>query len=188
VTGHRAVLRENVLRPGELLAQVRVPDPAPGTRSAYVKARMDASWDFALASAAVSLVVRDGMVEAARVVLGGVSPRPYRALGAEAILRGSTLTLGAARAAAEAALAGARPLRLNAYKVELAVGLVRRALVEAAGGELTAAGPPDRPAPSDCCHAPAGPLRCRACPGAPRPERQKAKGRKAGRLTGAAGR
>ncbi len=162
---------ETVLAPGELLAGVRLPEPAPGTHSVYLKARMGPSWDFALASAAVSLVVRDGMVAEARVVLGGVSPRPYRALGAEAILRGRALTHGAVRAAAEAALGGARPLRLNGYKVDLAVGLVRRALVEAAGGSLAAAEPSEADAPAGCCHAPAGPARCRACPATPRARR-----------------
>jgi xanthine dehydrogenase YagS FAD-binding subunit len=178
VTAQQDVLRENVLAPGELLVQVRVPDPAPGTRSAYVKARMDASWDFALAAAAVSLVMREEVVREARVVLGGVSPRPYRALDAERILRGRPLSLAAARAAAEAAVAGARPLRLNSYKVDLAGGLARRAILEAADGHLAALEPPGAPGTTGCCHAPGGPVRCRACPAAPRPQRQKAKGRR----------
>ena len=156
--------RDNALAPGEVLAEVHVPEPPPGTRSVFLKARMAPGWDFALASAAVSLRLRGEAVREVRIVLGGVAPRPYRALRAEAALRGHPLSAATLRAAAEIALAPARPLRLNAYKVDLAQSLLQRALVQAAGGAV-APGPDllATPAPTSRCHSPKGPVRCRGC-------------------------
>lgn len=168
-TPGEAVLQDNVLAPGELLAEVRVPEPAPGTQSAYVKARIDPSWDFALASAAVTLVVRQDVVLDARVVLGGVGPRPYRALEAEGILRDAAINLGVVRAAADAAVGAARPMRLNSYKVDLARTVVRQAVAKAVGGPIPpAAGLAPSKATSGCRHSLAGPARCRACEARPK--------------------
>ena len=165
VTPGENIQRENVLAPGELLAEVRVPDPAPGTRSAYVKARVDPSWDFALASTAVTLVVRGDVVQDARIVLGGVAPRPYRALEAEGILRRAPINLGLVQAAADAAVAAARPMRHNSYKVDLARTVVRHAIAKAVGGPiLSAPGPMLQGGKLVCCHVPVGPVRCRGCP------------------------
>ena len=161
--------RETVLARGELLAEMEMPEPAPGTRSVYVKARMDPSWDFALASAAVALVVRDDVVRDARVVLGGVAPRPYRAVEAEEILRCEPLDTGTVQAAADAAVVGAQPLRFNSYKVDLARTVVRQAIEKAVGGPIPPAeGPVLRGGQLVCCHAPVGPARCRGCPASPR--------------------
>lgn len=157
--------RDTALAPGELLAEVRVPEPAAGSRSVYVKARVDPSWDFALASTAVTLVMRGEAVLDARVVLGGVAPRPLRAPEAEEILRAAPLHMGTLRVAAEAALAEARPLRLNGYKVELAKTVVRQAIERAVGAPIPPAeGPVLRRGQLVCCHDPAGPVRCRGCP------------------------
>jgi xanthine dehydrogenase YagS FAD-binding subunit len=165
VTPEANVLQENVLAPGELLAEVRVPDPAPGTRGAYVKARVDASWDFALASAAVTLVLREDLVRDARVVLGGVGPRPYRAREAEDVLRHAAINEGLVQAAADAAVGAALPLRLNSYKVDLARTVVRQAIAKAYGGPIPPApGPVLRGGKLVCCHVPVGPVRCRGCP------------------------
>lgn len=159
------VLHETVLAPGELLAEVRVPDPAPGTRSAYVKARVDPSWDYALASAAVALVVREEFVQDARIVLGGVAPRPYRALEAEGVLRDAAMSLGLVQAAADAAVGRARPMRRNSYKVDLARAVVRHAIAKAVGGPIPPApGPVMQGGKLVCCHVPVGPVRCRGCP------------------------
>ncbi len=165
VSPEENVLRENVLTPGELLAEVRVPEPAPGTRSAYVKARVDPFWDYALASAAVTLVLREDFVRDARIVLGGVAPRPYRALEAEDILRHAAINLGLVQAAADAAVAVARPMRHNSYKVDLARTVVRQAIVKAVGGPVhPAPGPVIQGGKLVCCHVPVGPVRCRGCP------------------------
>jgi xanthine dehydrogenase YagS FAD-binding subunit len=172
LTPSENVAQENVLAPGELLAEVRVPDPAPGTRSAYVKARVDPSWDYALASAAVSLVLREDLVQDARVVLGGVAPRPYRALEAERILRHAAMNEGLVQATADAAVEAARPMRLNSYKVDLARAVVRQAVAKAFGGPIPPApGPVLQGGKLVCCHVPIGPVRCRGCPDPARPRR-----------------
>jgi xanthine dehydrogenase YagS FAD-binding subunit len=162
------VTRETALAPGELLAEVRVPEPAPGTRSVYLKARMGPGHDFALAAAAVSLRVRSGAVADVRVVLGGVAPRPHRALGAERLLRGGPVSPALAQAAADTALAAAEPLHQNAYKVDLARSLVKRAILQAAEGHVVSSAEAPAPkAPPGTCHTPSGAARCRACNCAP---------------------
>ncbi|MBE3590659.1 MAG: FAD binding domain-containing protein [Firmicutes bacterium] len=115
------------LEEGELITAVLLP-PAEG-ESVYEKAMERAAWSFALAAAAVRLSFSDGgRVAAARVVLGGVAGRPRRAEAAEAALLGRPLDAEAVAAAVEAALEGAAPLPGNAYKVELAKGILRKAL------------------------------------------------------------
>ena len=127
---------ETTLRPGELIVGFTVP-AAPWTRrSLYLKVRDRASYEFALASAAVALeLAADRSVREARVALGGVATRPWRAHAAEAALRGRRLDEDAARAAAEAAFAGAVPRGQNAYKIELGRRTVVRALLSAAAME-----------------------------------------------------
>jgi xanthine dehydrogenase YagS FAD-binding subunit len=124
--------RESVLERGELICAVDLPAPPAGARSRYVKARDRASYEFALAAAAVVLEREGDAVRSARVALGGVATKPWRAHAAEAVLRGARATPATWRAAAEAALAGARPRRDNAFKVELARRTLARALAEAA--------------------------------------------------------
>jgi CO/xanthine dehydrogenase FAD-binding subunit len=119
---------ENVLAHGELITAVEVPLLPTGSRSGYLKVRDRASYEFALTSAAVVLVVENGVIREARVGLGGVATVPWRARGAENILRGAPVSAETFRAAAEAALAGATAHRDNAFKVELAKRTVVRAL------------------------------------------------------------
>jgi Aerobic-type carbon monoxide dehydrogenase, middle subunit CoxM/CutM homologs len=123
------VRRENILAQNEVVTHVLVPPATPGSKSAYLKEREKDSYDWALASAAVS-VTKDagGKVTDCRVVLGGVAPVPWRAKDAERALTGKSLTGAALKEAAEAALAGARPLEHNGYKVPLATVMVERAL------------------------------------------------------------
>ena len=125
--------RESVLEHGELITAVELP-PAPWlARSHYLKVRDRASYEFALASAAVALdLADDGTVRAARVALGGVATKPWRSPEAERALVGRKADEAAFRAAGEAALAGARPQRHNGFKVELAQRTVARALATAA--------------------------------------------------------
>jgi xanthine dehydrogenase YagS FAD-binding subunit len=125
--GPRSV-EETVLAPDEILSRIVVPAPGPGTRTAFVKSRPRNTWDFALTSVAVSVTAPDSRCIAARVVLGGVAPSPYRARQAEEVLVGAALDERTIRQAADAAIAGARPLRMNAYKVDLTRALVVRAL------------------------------------------------------------
>ena len=112
---------------GEVVSAVLVP-PSGGRRSVYEKAMDRAAWAFALVSAAVVLQVRDGVVADAAVTLGGVAGVPWQASSAEAELRGQELTPAVVRRAAAQATLGARPLRENAYKVDLCQGVVRSAL------------------------------------------------------------
>ncbi len=123
------VQKENVLRPGEILTEVLVPAPLAGSRSTYLKVRSRGSWDFALAGAAVVLVVAGGKVTKARVVLSGVAPIPWRAKKAEEALTGKVLDPATIRAAADAVTAGAQPMSGNAFKVDLVRGAVEEALL-----------------------------------------------------------
>jgi xanthine dehydrogenase YagS FAD-binding subunit len=124
--------RETVLAHGELITAVELPGAPWLARSRYVKARDRASYEFALASAAVALDLDGATVRAARVALGGVAGRPWRSVAAEEALAGAPATAATWRAAAEAALAGATPRPDNEFKVELARRTLVRALSEAA--------------------------------------------------------
>jgi xanthine dehydrogenase YagS FAD-binding subunit len=124
--------RENILQPHEILTGVDVPNAPGGSRAVYVKEMVRETWDFATCSVAAMITVKEGTIEDARIVLGGVAPFPYRALKAEAALRNRRLDEAAATAAGEAAVDGARPLAQNAYKVPLTQVVVKRALLSLA--------------------------------------------------------
>lgn len=119
--------RETVLAPGELITAVDIPPLPFAARSVYVKVRDRNSYAFALASAAVALDVNDGVIRAARLALGGVATKPWRAWEAERILVGRAPDERAFRAAADAALAGAVARTHNAFKIELAKRTIMRA-------------------------------------------------------------
>ena len=88
-------------------------------------------WDFATVAVAVQVASTNGVVDDARIVLGGVAPWPYRVPRAEEALKGQRLTEDAARRAGDAAFVGARPMTHNAYKVDMGKELVARALLAA---------------------------------------------------------
>jgi xanthine dehydrogenase YagS FAD-binding subunit len=111
---------ETVLAPGELITHVTLPPPQRGERSAYLKLRDRASYEFALVSAAVAVTLADGKITNARFALGGVGTRPWRVPEAERVLHGSAPDEHAFRTAADICLAGARPQSHNSFKVELA--------------------------------------------------------------------
>ncbi len=123
---------ETVVEPGELITYVTLPKSAFSTRSAYVKLRDRASYEFALASAAVALDLNGKTIRSARLALGGVATKPWRSHEAEQALTGGQASDQAFRAAAEAAMKSARPLRYNGFKIELAKMALVRALNEAA--------------------------------------------------------
>jgi xanthine dehydrogenase YagS FAD-binding subunit len=118
---------EHSLRRGEMIVAV---EARPWRHSHYLKFRDRASFAFALVSAAVAVDVRGGVVRTARVALGGVAAKPWRATAAERALTGRPLDAAAIEAAAEAATDGAQPLPHNGYKVELVRRVVNRALTE----------------------------------------------------------
>jgi xanthine dehydrogenase YagS FAD-binding subunit len=119
---------ENALEPGELVTYVDLPKPIEGAKSAYLKLRDRASYEFALASAAVVAKVEGGHIRYVRVAMGGVGTKPWRSHEAEAALMGKAVDAAHFRTAAEAALKGAKPQKDNAFKVELAKRCVVRAL------------------------------------------------------------
>jgi xanthine dehydrogenase YagS FAD-binding subunit len=120
---------ETVLRPDEILTSVSIPAPAADARASYLKYKERASYDFALAAVAVSVSRGDdGVVTDARVVLGGVAPKPWEVPAAARALVGKRMEPEAWTAAGEAAVADADPLEHNGYKVHLVKGLLFRAL------------------------------------------------------------
>jgi len=119
---------ENALEPGELITYVDLPKPVAGAKSAYLKLRDRASYEFALASCAVVAKVEAGHIRYVRVAMGGVGTKPWRSHEAEAALLGKPATAEHFRRAAEAALAGAKPRQDNAFKIELGKRCVVRTL------------------------------------------------------------
>ena len=124
--------RETVLEPGDLITHVTLPPPIAGSTQLYLKLRDRASYEFALASAAVVLTIASGKVTRARVAMGGVGTKPWRSPEAESALVGQTADAASFRKAAEAALRNAKPQSENAFKVELAKRCVTHALQTAA--------------------------------------------------------
>jgi xanthine dehydrogenase YagS FAD-binding subunit len=120
--------RETVLEPGDLITHVTLPPPVAGSRQVYLKLRDRASYEFALASAAVVLTVAGGKVTRARIALGGVGTKPWRSPEAEAALVGQPVNQTSFRNAAEAALRDARPQSENGFKIELAKRCLTHAL------------------------------------------------------------
>lgn len=125
---------ETELRPGELITAVELPPLSFATNSAYRKVRDRASYAFALVSIAAAVDVSEGRIRDVRLALGGVAHKPWRAWKAEDVLRGASAIEENFRAAAQAELADAAPLRHNAFKVELARRLVVSTLAELSAG------------------------------------------------------
>jgi len=120
---------ENVLQPNEIITHVIL--PAPGQRSAAYEVRFKQSHDWPLAAASVNLVMAGSTVKSARIVMGAVAPIPWRVPAAERVLAGKTITDAIATEAANAAVAGARPMSGNKYKIQVARTAVKRAILAA---------------------------------------------------------
>jgi xanthine dehydrogenase YagS FAD-binding subunit len=128
--------RESPLEPGDLIVALRLPGEAPrfSAHARYLKVRERTSYAFAVVSAAAALRIEGGTIREARLALGGVAPKPWRARPAEEILTGSRPSPAAFRDAANAALADAKPSGDNRFKIELARRIIVRALTSAAAG------------------------------------------------------
>ena len=124
--------RETVLEPGDLITHITLPPPTSGSKHLYLKLRDRASYEFALASAAVVLTISSGKISRARIALGGVGTKPWRSLEAEAALTGKPANDTTFRQAAEAALRSAKPQSENGFKIELAKRCLTHALRTAA--------------------------------------------------------
>ncbi|HEX4440483.1 MAG TPA: xanthine dehydrogenase family protein subunit M, partial [Thermoanaerobaculia bacterium] len=123
--------RDNNLEHGELITAIELPRSPFAKHCYYLKVRDRASYAFALVAVAAALDLDGGRIRHARVVLGGVAHKPWRSAEAEAALAGKAPSEDAFRRAADAALAGAKPLAQNAFKVELGKRAIVRALMRA---------------------------------------------------------
>ena len=119
---------KDILKPGEIVLEIVVPGPEPGTVAVYDKYRVRKSIDFAVLAVAGTYRLEDGLVKEISLVLGAVAPIPMKMTEAENYLRGKALNEEAAREAAEIALRHAIPLEMNGYKIEMAKVMVRRFL------------------------------------------------------------
>jgi xanthine dehydrogenase YagS FAD-binding subunit len=126
------VLRENVLKADEIMLDVSIPAPAAGTKMGWTKIKDRQVYDFAMASVAVSFVADGGVWKDGRVVLGGVAPVPYRAKVVEDALSGKDIKANVKSAAAQIRTV-ARPMSLNAYKIDLVQGILERTILQALG-------------------------------------------------------
>jgi xanthine dehydrogenase YagS FAD-binding subunit len=129
------ITRMTALRPGDLLTAIRIPGTWAGSRFYFEKIRDRNVWDFALVTVASAMVAQGGTIQRMRVVVNGVAARPLRLRAVEEAVTGKPANEATAKAAAELAIAGAQPLKFNAYKVPLMRNLVKRAI---RGTEATA--------------------------------------------------
>src|SRR5207302_10900262 len=120
--------RETVLEPGDLITHVTLPAPTAGSKQVYLKLRDRASYEFALASAAVVINVMGQNIIRARIALGGVGTRPWRSQEAEAALVGRAADKASFRKAAEAAMRDVKAQSQNGFKIELAKRCLTHAL------------------------------------------------------------
>ena len=123
-------IQSHVVRFNEILTEVILPPPKPNVRASFEKLRPRGVWDFAMASLALSLQVRDNTVEDARVVFGGVAGKPLRERTVETFLKGKTLSVDLGDQAVAIALANAAPLKYNATKIDMAKGLFASGLAK----------------------------------------------------------
>jgi xanthine dehydrogenase YagS FAD-binding subunit len=128
------ITRITVLRPGDLLTAIRIPETWAGAEFYFEKVRDRQVWDFPLVNVATVLKVANNSIQSARVVVGAVSCVPKRLEAVEAALVGKPRNEETAEMAGQMATAGARALRYNAYKVPLMRNLVKRAIRGSEGG------------------------------------------------------
>ncbi|QDL09277.1 xanthine dehydrogenase family protein subunit M [Brasilonema octagenarum UFV-E1] len=125
--------RETVLQHGELIVAVDLPGSPFARRSHYLKVRDRASYAFAMASVATALDIQNGIIRSARIALGGVGTKPWRAYAAEKLLVNKPANEATFQAAANAAVAGSKPQKYNGFKVELTKRTIVRALFTVGG-------------------------------------------------------
>lgn len=121
--------RSTALEPYELIREIQIPRPPKGARQSYAKFTLRKPVDFAVVSVASLITVEKGFCSDARIVLGAVAPAPFRAKAAEAAIKGTSVNEEAAANAAKLALADARPLGMNAHKVQIGRTLVKRSIL-----------------------------------------------------------
>jgi xanthine dehydrogenase YagS FAD-binding subunit len=117
------------LRPHEMVTDIRIPATPAGARQGFLKFTLRKPVDFAIVSVASVITLEDGVCTGARIALGAVAPAPVRARAAEEVISGRPIDEAVAAEAAELALAEAKPLSMNGYKVEIAKLLIKRAVL-----------------------------------------------------------
>ena len=132
VTPKNNITRETAVMPNELLTEILIPS-AKGAKNATYEIRQKEALDWPLATASVVLTMKGTTVQSAAIVMGHVAPTPWRSAAAESAIAGKSITAASAEAAGAAAVADAKPLSQNGYKVQLAKVAVKRALLAAAG-------------------------------------------------------
>jgi xanthine dehydrogenase YagS FAD-binding subunit len=125
----KSVTKENILAPNEIVTEIHLPPVSGKVRSSYRKIRARRAWDFALASVGVVLQYTNDSVSAARIVLGGVGPYPWRVEAAEKLLIGKKIDSALAAAAGQAAIKEASPLPENGYKMQIVQGAVEESIL-----------------------------------------------------------
>jgi xanthine dehydrogenase YagS FAD-binding subunit len=123
-------IQSHVVRYNEILTEVVIPPPKPGLRASFEKLRPRGVWDFAMASAAISLQLRGKTIDDARVVFGGISGKPLRETAVEDFLKGKQLTAELVSESVTVALSNAAPLKYNATKIDMAKGLLVSGLLK----------------------------------------------------------
>src|SRR3984885_842496 len=123
-------IQSHVVASNEILTEVVIPPPGPNVRASFEKLRPRGVWDFAMASLALSLQVRDNHIEDARVVFGGIAGKPLRERTVENFLKGKTLSADLGDQAVAIALANAAPLKYNSTKIDMAKGLLASGLAK----------------------------------------------------------
>lgn len=127
-------IKTTVLGTDEIVTEIQLPEPPPGTSSTFLKFALRQSIDFAVVNCAAMITTKDGKVEDARICLNAVHVVPYRAVQSERVIVGNSLNEAIAEEAGQAAVAQARPLEHNKYMVAVARTLVKRAILACAGG------------------------------------------------------
>ena len=130
---HSGARRLTVLEPDEFITEIDIPVPAKGSRGTYIKAMERRVWSFALASVAAQITFDGDIIQDARLVLGGVAPKPWRVKDIESVLLNARLDGKNIDRAVELAGEGAQPLRHNGYKVPLIKGILKEALLALRG-------------------------------------------------------
>jgi xanthine dehydrogenase YagS FAD-binding subunit len=127
---------ETILQPNELITAVELPSLPFARRSLYRKIRDRVSYAFALVSVAAALEIENSKIRNARLALGGVAPKPWRALEAERVLSGAQANMETFRLAADAELANARGYHHNRFKIELTRRTIASVLSELVAAEV----------------------------------------------------
>ena len=118
----------NILEPDEILTHIQIPKPAAGVKQTFLKFTLRKPIDFAIVNVAIVVTLQDGRYKEARIALGAVAPTPLRAFEAEQFIKGKAVNEKTIADTAKIVVADAKPMRMNAYKVEITRTLVERAL------------------------------------------------------------